>query len=125
MKYLCLICAEFEAMMEGMSKADAESHFEEYRQFTNDIRNGGHLIASNRLQPPTTATTVRVRDGKVSFTDGPYAETKEQLGGYYVIEAKDLDEAVRIASKIPGARFGCVELRPIAEDALTVRALEG
>ncbi|TMG90278.1 MAG: YciI family protein, partial [Betaproteobacteria bacterium] len=69
------------------------------------------------------ATTVRMRQGKVSVTDGPYAETKEQLGGYYVIEAKDLQEAIRVAARIPGAKTGCVEVRPIAEDAQTLRAL--
>jgi len=125
MKYLCLICAEPDAMMEYMAAADAEKHFEEYRAFTEDVRNAGKLIGCNRLLPPNSATTVRVRKGAISVTDGPYAETKEQLGGYYVIEATDLNEAISIAAKIPGARFGCVELRPIAEDAQTVRALTG
>ena len=77
----------------------------------------------NRLQPPDTAITVRLRNGNVSTTDGPYAETKEQLGGYYVIEAKDIDEAVGVASRIPGARYGCVEVRPIAVDTQTLDAL--
>ena len=111
-------------MMEFMREADAEKHFEEYREFTEDIRKSGHLIACNRLLPPTAAKTVRVRNDRVSATDGPFAETKEQLGGYYLIEAKDHDEAISIASKIPGARFGCVEVRPVAEDERTVRALE-
>jgi hypothetical protein len=75
------------------------------------------------LLPPAAATTVRVRKGRISTTDGPYAETKEQLGGYYVIEAKDRDEAIGIAARIPGAWIGCVELRPIAEDERTLRAL--
>jgi hypothetical protein len=123
MKYLCLICAEPDFMMEQMPEADAEKHFEEYREFTEGIRRNGHLIGCNRLLPPAAATTVRVRNGKVSITDGPYAETKEQLGGYYVIEARDLNEAIRVASRIPGARFGCVEVRPIAEDAQPLRAL--
>jgi hypothetical protein len=121
MKYLCLICAE--TVMEQMSEADAEKHFEEYREFTEAIRKNGRLIAVNRLVPPNGATTVRVRNGKLSTTDGPFAETKEQLGGYYVIEARDLNEAIQVASKIPGARIGCVEVRPIAEDARTLRAL--
>ncbi|MGH8587380.1 MAG: YciI family protein [Gammaproteobacteria bacterium] len=121
MKYLCLICAE--TVMEQMQEADAEKHYEEYSEFTEGIRKGGHLIAVNRLLPPDAATTVRVRNGKVSTTDGPYAETKEQLGGYYVIEARDLNEAIRVASRIPGARIGCVEVRPIAEDSRTLRAL--
>ena len=121
MKYLCLICAE--KMMEQMTEADAEKHYEEYADFTKDIRQNGHFIGVNQLQPPAAAVTVRVRQGKVSTTDGPYAETKEQLGGYYVIEARDLNEAIQVASKIPGARIGCVEVRPIAEDARTLRAI--
>ena len=125
MKYLCLICAEPQFMMECLREPDAEKHFEEYREFTEGIRSSGQLVACNRLMLPTSATTVRVRNGRISTTDGPFAETKEQVGGYYVIEAKDLAEAIQIASRIPGARFGCVEVRPIAEDPLTVRALEG
>jgi hypothetical protein len=121
MKYLCLISAE--TLMEQMSEADAEKHYEEYREFTEDIRKSGHLIGCNRLVPPHTAITVRVRKGKISTTDGPYAETKEQLGGYYIIEAKDLNEAIQVAARIPGARLGCVEVRPIAEDSRTLRAL--
>ena len=121
MKYMCLICAE--KVMEQMPEADAERHYEEYARFTDEIRNNGHLIGVNRLEPPAAAVTVRVRQGRVSTTDGPYAETKEQLGGYYVIEARDLNEAIQVASRIPGARIGCVEVRPIAEDARTLRAL--
>ena len=121
MKFLCLICAE--KLMEQMPEADAEKHFEEYREFTESIRKSGHFIGVNRLLPTNAAATVRVRHGKVSITDGPYAETKEQLGGYYVIEAKDLQEAIRVAARIPGAKTGCVEVRPIAGDAQTLRAL--
>ncbi len=121
MKFLCLICAE--KVMEQMPETDAERHFEDYREFTVAIRKSGHFIGCNRLLPPLAATTVRVRQGKVSTTDGPYAETKEQLGGYYVIEARDLDEAVQVAAKIPGAWIGCVEVRPIAEDEQTLQAL--
>jgi hypothetical protein len=123
MKYLCLICADLPYMMEHLPEADAAKHFDEYRVFTEDIRKNGRYIASNRLLPPDAAITVRVRNGKVTTTDGPFAETKEQIGGFYVIEAKDLNDAIQIASKIPGARFGCVEVRPIAEDAQTLRAL--
>jgi hypothetical protein len=118
MKFICLICAE--TVMEQMAPADAEKHFQEYAEFTADIKKNGHFIGANRLTPANTAITVRVRDGKVSATDGPFAETKEQLGGYYVIEAKDLNEAIQVAAKIPGARFGCVEVRPIAEDPQTL-----
>jgi hypothetical protein len=121
MKFLCLICAE--RVMEQMPKADAEKHFEDYREFTRAIRKSGHFVGCNRLLPPHAATTIRVRNGKVSTTDGPYAETKEQLGGYYVIEAGDLDEAIQVAARIPGAWIGCVEVRPIAEDEQTLRAL--
>ena len=118
MKYLCLICAE--TTMEYMSEADAKKHFQEYAEFTDGIRKSGHFISANRLKHPETATTLRVRDGKVLITDGPFAETKEHLGGYYLIEAGDLNEAIHVASKIPGARFGCVELRAVADDPQTL-----
>ncbi len=118
MKYLCLICAE--TVMEQMSEADAAQHYRDYYEFTEAIKKSGHYIGANRLKPPADATTIRVRNGKVSVTDGPFAETKEQFGGYYVIEARDLNEAIQVAAKIPGARIGCVELRPIAEDAQTL-----
>ena len=123
MKFLCLICAD--RMMEDMTETDSARHFEDYREFaTAAIRKSGHFVGCNRLLPPAAATTVRVRQDKVSVTDGPYAETKEQLGGYYVIEAGDLDEAIRIAARwTPGAWIGCVEVRPIAEDEPTLSAL--
>jgi hypothetical protein len=121
MKYLCLICAE--VVMEQMPKDFATKHFEEYADFTASIKRSGHFVGGNRLTPAATATTIRVRDGKVTVTDGPFAETKEQFGGYYIITAKDLTDAIEVASRIPGARFGCVELRPIAEDEQTL-ALE-
>jgi hypothetical protein len=121
MRYLCLICAE--TVMEQMPDADAEKHLEEYAAFTQGIRKSGQMSGGNRLLPPGAATTVRVRNGVVSTTDGPFAETKEQLGGYYLIEAKDMNEAIQVASRIPGAWIGCVEVRPIAEDARTLRAL--
>ncbi len=121
MKYLCLIAAEQQEMMEYRS--DAASHFEEYREFTDDIRESGHYVGCNRLLPPNAALTVRMRNGKVLTTDGPFVETKEQLGGYFVIEAKDMNEAIQIAARIRGARYGCVEVRPIAEDEQTIRAL--
>jgi hypothetical protein len=121
MKFLCMICAE--EMMEDMPPADAEAHFGEYLEFTKSIKSNGNYVSGNRLQPPDTARTVRVRDGKVLRTEGPYAETKEQIGGYFLIEATDMNEATEIAARIPGARYGCVELRPIADDPQT-RALE-
>jgi hypothetical protein len=121
MKFLCLICAE--KVMEQMPEAEAEKHYRDYTEFTAAIRKSGHFIGCNRLLPPSTATTIRVRKGKVMTTDGPYVETKEQLGGYYVIEARDLNEATRVAARIPGAWIGCVEVRPIAEDERTLRAI--
>jgi hypothetical protein len=110
-------------VMEQMTEAAAEKHFEAYSEFTKAIRESGHYLGCNRLQPPQAAITVRVRKSKVTATDGPFAETKEQLGGYYLIEARDLNEAIQVASRIPGARIGCVEVRPVAEDERTLRAL--
>mgnify|MGYP001591180832 CR=1 FL=1 len=121
MKYLCLICAE--KVMEQMPQADADEHYEEYREFTSNIRKSGHFVDCNRLLPPSAAITIRVRKGKISSMDGPFVETKEQLGGYYVIEARDLNEAIQVAAKIPGAARGCVEIRPIANDAQTLDVL--
>jgi hypothetical protein len=116
MKFICLICAE--TVMEQMPVVDAERHYQEYAEFTTDIKRKGHFISANRLTPADTAITVRVRNNKISTTDGPFAETKEQFGGYYVIEAKDLNEAIQVAAKIPGARLGCVEVRPMQTLAL-------
>lgn len=121
MRFLCLICAE--KVMEQMPQADADAHYLEYAEFTKDIRRSGHFVDCNRLLPPDHATTVRVRNGKISTTDGPWVETKEQFGGYYLIEARDLNEAIRVAAKIPGAARGCVEVRPVAEDEQTLRTL--
>ena len=121
MKFICLICAE--KIMEPMPVAEADRHYQEYATFTEDIRRSGHFIGGNRLLPPAAATTIRVRNGKVTATDGAWVETKEQLGGYYLIEARGLNEAIRIVAKIPGAAKGCVEVRPVAEDEQTVRAL--
>ncbi|MFT3924828.1 MAG: YciI family protein [Myxococcales bacterium] len=85
----------------------------EYKEFTDSIAKSGHMRGGNALQPTSTATTVRVREGKTLTTDGPFAETKEQLGGYYLIDAENLDEAIRIAARIPSARMGSIEVRPI------------
>ena len=87
-----------------------------YEEFSAALKQAGAFVASDRLQPPTTATTVRVRDGEMLTTDGPFAETKEQFGGYYDIDVKDLDEATQWAAKIPTAEYGCVEVRPIWVD---------
>lgn len=118
MKYLCLIYAP-ESAWQSMPKADADTMVAEYVAFSDAIRKSGHFVGGNRLQPIDTATTVRVRSGKLSATDGPFAETKEQLGGYYLVEARDLNEAIQLAGRIPGARLGSIEVRPIAESHLT------
>ena len=114
MKYLCLIYDE-EAKMATMSKSDADAFMGEYFAFTEGVKKSGHYIGGNALQPVQTATTVRVRNGKMSTTDGPFAETKEQLGGYYLIEARDLNDALQVASRIPSAKSGSIEVRPIQE----------
>jgi hypothetical protein len=114
MKYLCLIY-EDETLWATRPQQDADSMHGEYMVFTKTYRGSGHVVGGQALQPTATATTVRVRNGKISTTDGPFAETREQLGGFYQIEAKDLNEAIQIAAKIPGARTGGVEVRPIME----------
>ncbi|MGH9461638.1 MAG: YciI family protein [Vicinamibacteria bacterium] len=114
MRYLCLIYDE-EKKIDGMSKSESDAFMGEYFAFSDGIRKSGHYRAGEALQPIATATTVRVRNGKVSTTDGPFAETKEQLGGFYLIEARDLNDAIQVASKIPSARLGSVEVRPIME----------
>jgi hypothetical protein len=112
MKYLLLIY-ENESVSAGMSEADQGKIFGEYMTYTADIRKSGHHLAGEALQPIATATTVRVKDGKTVSTDGPFAETREQLGGFYMVEAKDLDEAIALAARIPAARTGSIEVRPI------------
>lgn len=112
MKYLCLIYSE-EKKMASLSKSEGEAMMASYFAFTEEITKSGHFIAGDGLQPVGTATTVRTRNGKLSTTDGPFAETKEQLGGYYLIEARDLNDALQVASRIPAAQYGCVEVRPI------------
>lgn len=117
MKYLCLIYTD-EKVWQSMPKADADTTIAEYMAFTSGIQESGHYVGGNRLQPVASATTVRVRNGKLSTTDGPFAETKEQLGGYYLIEARDLNDAIQVASRIPGARLGSIEVRPVAPSHL-------
>ena len=112
MKYLCLIYGN-EKDMPNFTPEQGVAMSQAYFDFTNDIRKSGHMLGGDALQPTSTATTIRVRNGKVSTTDGPFAETKEQLGGYYLIEAKDLNDAIQVASRIPGAKTGSVEVRPI------------
>ncbi len=114
MKYLCLIYDE-EAKLNAMPKAEGDAFMGEYFAFTEDIRTKGQYVAGEALQPVSTATTVRIRNGKTTTTDGPFAETKEQLGGFYLIEAKDLNEALQVAAKIPSAKIGSVEVRPVVD----------
>ena len=112
MKYLCLIYDD-EKVLEKMAKAELDAFMGEYFAFTEGIKKSGHYISGEALKPVHTATTVRSRGGKVSTTDGPFAETKEQLGGFYLIDAKDLNDAIQVASKIPSAKTGSVEVRPL------------
>jgi hypothetical protein len=114
MRYLLLIYdneQEFDAMPEAEREADSNQYF----QYTNDLREAGAMLGGEALMPTTTATTVRVRDGKRITTHGPFAETKEQLGGFYIIQAENLDKAIDWAAKIPGATHGSIEIRPIME----------
>jgi len=113
-QYLCLIYSE-ENQWQKLSKPESDRVLSEYLAYTDDVRRSGHLRGGNPLEPTSAATTVRVRNGRMSTTDGPFAETKEQLGGYYLLEAKDLNEAIQLAARIPGAKYGCIEVRPIAE----------
>ena len=116
MRYLCLIY-EDEKNWGTMPKEQADAMMGEYFAFTEGIKKTGHYVGGEALQPTQSASTVRVRGGKVSTTDGPFAETKEQLGGYYLINAKDLNDAIQVASKIPSSRLGSIEVRPIMEFA--------
>lgn len=114
MQYLCLIYDD-EKAWEKLPQAESERIMGEFHDFTESVRKSGHYIGGNALAPTHAATTVRVRQGKVAATDGPFAETKEQLGGYYLLKARDLNEAIQLAARIPGARFGSVEVRPVLE----------
>jgi hypothetical protein len=114
MKYLCLIY-EDETQFQKMPMSDLDRMFTEYFAFTEGIRKSGHYVDGNGLQPTAAATTLRMRGGKLSATDGPYAETKEQLGGYYLLEARDLNDAIQVASRIPGVRLGSIEVRPVMD----------
>ena len=105
MKYLCLVYLD-EKRLDQLPERDCV-------EYDATLRQSGHCLASEALQSVQTATTVRIRSGKVSVTDGPFAETKEQLAGFYLVEARDLNEAIQIASRIPGVRVGSIEVRPI------------
>jgi hypothetical protein len=112
MKYVCLIYDD-EKVWETMTPAESGAMMGEYFAFTQSIRDGGQYVAGEALQPIATATTIRVRGGKLQTTDGPFAETREQLGGFYLIDAANLDEAIAIAARIPSVRTGSIEVRPV------------
>ena len=112
MKYLLTIYSD-ESRYGSMTPEQSAQLMADYGAFGREAQAAGVLLGGEGLQPTSTATTVRVRDGETLFTDGPFAETREQLGGFYLVETKDLDEAITIAGRIPAARFGCVEVRPI------------
>jgi len=114
MKYLCLVYYE-EKTINAMTQREWQLLNEECVVCGEDLRRSGHMLGGSALQPTTTATSLRVRDGKTIVTDGPFAETKEQLAGFYLLDARDLNEAIQLASKIPPARLGCVEIRPLRE----------
>jgi hypothetical protein len=114
MKYILLIYNEEKAWA-NLTEAQGRQLMGEYIQFTKEIQENGNYNAGSQLQPTASATAVRVRDGKRLVTDGPFAETREQLGGYYLIDAKDLDEAISIASRIPSAKTGTIEVRPLVQ----------
>jgi hypothetical protein len=113
-KYLCLVYHE-EKKLDALPQTEWDALVRESVALRADLRETGQCIAAEALQWVETARTVRIRDGKATVTDGPFAETKEQLGGFFLIEVSDLDEAIRVASRIPGGRHGSVEVRPIRE----------
>jgi hypothetical protein len=110
MKFMCLIYDDEKAFGK-LSDTDRKAVYNEYRKFGEEITKSGNLVDGSELSPTNTAATVRVRNGKPQTTDGPFAETREQLGGYYIIEAKDMKEAISLAARIPSARTGAIELR--------------
>lgn len=123
MKYLCLAYEE-EQLFHDMPRSDWLALRQETLDYVEALRRSGHLLGTHALRSATTATSIQVRGGRLSVTDGPFVETKEQIGGYFLIEAADLDEAIRIASKWPSARLGTVEVRPIEDGLSTDRRYE-
>jgi hypothetical protein len=115
MKYLCLVYVE-EKILHAMPKNERLTISDESMAYCAELQKNGQLIGASPLQPVETATTVRVRGEKTTTTDGPFAETKEQLGGYLLIDVRDLNDAVRIASKFPAAQYGSIEVRPLKEN---------
>ena len=114
MKFMFMIYHD-EDELQALPKKDMQALVDSALDYDDEIRQSGHYIVSNALQPGRTARTIQVRGGKVSTTDGPFAETKEQLGGFFLVEAKDIDEACAVASRFPPARLGSIEVRPVQE----------
>jgi hypothetical protein len=121
MKYMLLIYQD-EPSWNALTEAERQQIYLEYRKLRGELEARGQFVSGSQLQPITTATSVRIREGKELITDGPFAETHEQLGGYFLIEAKDLDEATNIAARVPSARSGTIEVRPLAESAAPATA---
>lgn len=117
MKYILLIHEE-EARFGRLSESERAAFMTEYRTLIEELKASGKYQTGSQLQPTTTATSVRVRNGKRAITDGPFAETREQLGGYFLVDVGDLDEAIAVAERIPSARFGTIEVRPLVEMAV-------
>jgi hypothetical protein len=112
MRYLCLVYVE-DDRLKLQTQSELEACMAEQLAYFAKLESQGHGIAAHALQPPETATCLRVRDGRLAMTDGPFAETSELFGGFFILEARDLNEAIRIASQIPSARFSCIEVRPL------------
>ena len=113
MKYMLLI-HDSEKVWGTLSQDEQQQIMKDYRRFSDEIKATGQYLAGSQLQPTSAATSVRVRNGKRVVTDGPFAETREQLGGYYLVDAKDLDEAIGLAERLPSAKLGTIEIRPLA-----------
>ncbi len=116
MKYMLLLCVD-EQIWEKVPESDRQQMVQDSVKVANQVNANGQYLAAARLQPSSTATTIRVREGKQFVTDGPFVETREQVGGYFLIDVKDLDEAISIANRIPATRVGAVEIRPVMEIA--------
>ena len=114
MRYVCLVYTE-DAKLDALSNQEWDTLIDQHQEYDDALRQSGHFLAGAPLEPVSTATLVRVRGGKVSVTDGPFAETKEHLGGFILLEARDLNEALQLASRIPVARYGTIEVRPVRE----------
>jgi len=124
MLYLCLVYME-EKQLDALPQAEYDALAAEHLAYDDELRASGHFIVGEALEPVSTATTVRVRNGKVSTTDGPFAETKEHLGGIILINARDLNDAIKVAAGIPSARLGSIEVRPINDLGKTELGLRG